>query len=61
MAEQWDDYAMEDLPERLLVQANNVEEAGFLSAARLMREAAAELQAYREKPLHCPCCDGDHL
>ncbi len=20
-----------------------------------------ELRRYRDKPLHCPCCDGDHL
>jgi hypothetical protein len=24
-------------------------------------EALKELQQYREKPLHCPCCDGQHL
>lgn len=20
-----------------------------------------EVKRHREKPLHCPCCDGDHL
>lgn len=23
--------------------------------------ALTELQRYRDRPLHCPCCDGDHL
>lgn len=23
--------------------------------------ALEELRRYRDKPLHCPCCDGDHL
>lgn len=24
-------------------------------------EALEDLKRYREKPLHCPSCDGDHL
>ncbi len=24
-------------------------------------DALTELKRYRERPLHCPCCDGDHL
>jgi hypothetical protein len=38
---------LRDLPNRLRVQANNVEEEGYVSAARLMREAAAEIDFYR--------------
>lgn len=26
-----------------------------------LRDAMTELRRHREKPLHCPCCDGDHL
>lgn len=26
-----------------------------------LRLALTELQRYRARPLHCPCCDGDHL
>ena len=28
---------------------------------RALLEAATQLERYAEKPLHCPCCDGDHL
>lgn len=38
-----------DLPERLRVQANNVEAEGHITAARLMREAAAEIEHWRDK------------
>jgi len=26
-----------------------------------IRNLAAEVKHYRDKPLHCPGCDGDHL
>jgi hypothetical protein len=26
-----------------------------------LRSLAAEVKRYRERPLHCPTCDGDHL
>lgn len=37
---------LNDLPNRLRRQAENVEGDGWLSAARLMREAAYELEEY---------------
>lgn len=40
---------LSNLPERLRKQADNVETDGWCSAARLMREAAFELEHYRAK------------
>lgn len=39
-----DKLQIEDLPARLRVQADNVERDGWVSAARLMREAAGRLE-----------------
>jgi hypothetical protein len=41
-----------DLPGRLERQADNVERDGWLSAARIMREAAEALRDYREAERH---------
>jgi hypothetical protein len=38
---------IKNLPQRLERQAINVEDAGWITAARLMREAAAEIEEYR--------------
>ena len=40
---------LKNLPDRLRRQANNVESDGWLTAARLIREAADELEYYREQ------------
>lgn len=37
---------------------------GFANACVLkpeLLEALTELRRCRDKPGHCPCCDGDHL
>lgn len=38
---------LKDLPNRLRRQADNVETDGWVSASRLMKEAASELEMYR--------------
>lgn len=40
---------LKNLPDRLRRQADNVEEEGWLTAARLMREASYELEEYRKR------------
>ena len=35
--------------------------ANYAIMAAEVRSMAVELMRYRDKPLHCPCCDGDHL
>lgn len=39
---------LKDLPERLIRQADNVETDGWVSASRLMREAAYEIERNRK-------------
>lgn len=39
---------VDDLPERLRKQANNVEKDGWCKAAWLMRNAADEIEFYRK-------------
>ena len=49
---------------RQLIDLLALREGGFCNYTVLVeevREMATELLHYRDKPLHCPGCDGDHL
>jgi len=47
-----------------LVKYLHLHPGGFVNYAIMADEllsALLDLKRYREKPLHCPGCDGDHL